>query len=381
MNRSSSVGPASDREKVIMMISSPWRLSLRSWLALLALGLTLWFTIAHASTLFEIGWVLFGALLLSLAIRPLADALARWHVPRGLAVLGVYALLVALLALVSELLIPVVRSEVAHLRHSGPDLLKKALSTLSSVPVLGQWLPPSQGLAESLAQRVDALLRPLIDALTGVGGLALDVLGVLILTYFFTADAEIVAGLLGRWVPAPHQARVRGMLDRLRHRLAHWAWAQAALAVYLGLAYSLGLTILGVPFALTIGLVGGVLEIVPYLGGITALLLAVLSALTVHPLLALWVILIHIIIVEVEGHLLAPALFGRAVGLHPAVILVALLVGIKSGGIVGVLFAVPVAVVLLTVLDEVYAGPRLPDTTSAGPEPEQVQAPTDSSQP
>ena len=84
----------------------------------------------------------------------------------------------------------------------------------------------------------------------------------------------------------------------------------------------------------------------------------------------MWVLLVHVIVVEIEVHLLAPALFGRAVGLHPAAILVALLVGIKSGGIVGVFFAVPVTVVLLTVLDEVRAVARSPETMSAGPNPD-----------
>jgi predicted PurR-regulated permease PerM len=76
--------------------------------------------------------------------------------------------------------------------------------------------------------------------------------------------------------------------------------------------------------------------------------------------------------------LLAPALFGRMVGLHPAAILVALLIGIKSGGIVGVFFAVPVTVVLLTVLDEVRAVASSPDTAATGSDVDPTHAPTES---
>jgi predicted PurR-regulated permease PerM len=82
----------------------PWRLSLQAWIALLALGLALWLTITYAGLLLEVIWVLFGAFLLSLAICPLADALTRWHIPRGVTVLGVYAGLGGVLALLGSLL-------------------------------------------------------------------------------------------------------------------------------------------------------------------------------------------------------------------------------------------------------------------------------------
>jgi len=141
----------------------------------------------------------------------------------------------------------------------------------------------------------------------------------------------------------------------LRQRLSRWVWAQAAIALYFALIFSAGLALLGVPFALTIGLVGGVLEIVPYLGGITATLLAITSALTVSPWLALWVVVLYVVVVEIEAHIVAPALYGRVVGLHPALILVALVTGAKAKGILGIFFAVPILVVLTALLEELRA--------------------------
>jgi predicted PurR-regulated permease PerM len=125
-----------------------------------------------------------------------------------------------------------------------------------------------------------------------------------------------------------------------------------AIASYFALVFSVGLTLLGVPFALSIGLVGGILEIIPYLGGAVAVSLAVLSALTVKPVLALWVILFYAIVVEVESHLVAPTFYGRIMGLHPVVVLLALVVGAKTQGVLGVFFAVPVVVVLGVIIQE-----------------------------
>jgi predicted PurR-regulated permease PerM len=336
-----------------MFTSQPWRLSLQAWISLLTLGLTLWLTITHAGLVLEVLSVIFAALLLSLVICPLADKLSRWRIPRGITVIGLYIGLGGILALLGSLLVPVFKAEFAALQSNAPVLLQSALSQLTAIPLLKQWVPSTSILAQNLAQRLDILFNTLVSTATGIGGLAVDLGLVLVLTYFFTKSTGWDEHLLNDWVPPRHRPRVRVVVVGLRQRLSRWVWAQAVIAVYFALIFSAGLALLGVPFAFTIGLVGGVLEIVPYLGGITATLLAVISALTVNPWLALWVILLYVVVMEIEAHIVAPALYGRVIGLHPALILVALLIGAKTKGILGIFFAVPILVVLAALLEEV----------------------------
>jgi predicted PurR-regulated permease PerM len=113
---------------------------------------------------------------------------------------------------------------------------------------------------------------------------------------------------------------------------------------------------LKVPFAITIGLVGGLLGIIPFVGGVIALILAALSALTVDPMLVLWVTLIFTALVEIEAHAIAPALYGRVTGLHPAVVVIAMLIGFKAGGLVGLIYSIPLAVIGSVLLSEVQSG-------------------------
>jgi predicted PurR-regulated permease PerM len=346
--------------------SSSWRFNLQTWVGLLGLGVAFWLIITHAGLLLEIGLVLFGALLLSVAIRPLVDALARWHLPRSVTVLGVYVGLGGGLALLAILLVPVVSSEVSILQANGPALFREVLSRVSGTP-LGHLIPSTDTLAQSLSQNVDVLVRTLVRTATSLGEVVLDVGVVLILTFFFVTDAGLGERLVSGWVPAPHQSRVRVVMAHLRYRLARWMWAQFAVALYFAVIFSVGMTLLGVPFALTIGLVGGVLELVPYLGGAVALVLAVISALTVDPVLVLWVVLFHLVVVEIEAHVVSPAFFGRIMGLHPGIILVALLAGAKAKGILGVLFAVPITVVLMALLQEVRAIQITPDAEAPTP--------------
>lgn len=344
-----------------MLTPPPWRLSLQAWVGLLTLGLAFWLTITYASLLLEILWVIFGAALLSLAIRPVADALSRWHIPCGITVIGFYAGLVGVLALLGDLLVPVFKAELTHLQANGPTLLQAALTQVATLPLVKQWLPSPSQLAQNLAQSLDILLSTVVGAVTGVGGLALDLGLVLVLAYFFSTSKGWEERLLSELLPPRYQSRARVVVAGLHQRLTRWIWAQAAIALYFALVFSASLAVLGVPFAFTIGLVGGVLGIVPYLGGLVALLLALLSALTVHPWLALWVAVVYGVVVEIQTHILAPALYGRVMGLHPAIILIALLVGAKIKGILGIFFAVPIVVVLAVLLQEVriaLASPR-----------------------
>ena len=355
-----------------------WRLNWRTWIALLGLGLAFWLILAYAALLVEVVALLFGAFLLTLALHPIADTLARRRVPRGLTVLGAYAALGGLLVLLGSLVLPVVRMEAGYLQTHGPALLQRALSRLADVPVLGPWLPSTGDLAQTLVQRLDVMVGPFFRTLTGAGELAIDVLIVLVLAYFFATDVELGERLLTRWVPEAYRSRTRLVVAGVRQRLTRWVWAQAIIALYFAAVFSTGLFLLRVHFAFIIGMVGGVLEIVPYLGGAVAMSLAVFSALTVDPLLAVWVIVFYIVVVEIESHVIAPALYGRVVGLHPAFILIALLVGAKTLGILGVFLAVPIAVVLTTLLQEIAATRQQP-VEQAQPQQPAEQQPAETS--
>ena len=336
------------------------RYRLSFWLSLLSVALVFWLMIQNAALILEIAGILFGALLLSLAMAPLVERLARYRIPASFTVLLFYVLVGLLLAMLAGLLRPVIHSEMLLLRQRWPSLLHDASTWLANIPGLGSVTAGiGQDSATSLKQQVETMLSSLFHTLVGVGGLALDGMIVLVLAFFFTTEPRLTGRLLQTWVPAPRRAHFQTVLAHLRLSLTRWIWAQGLIALYFALVYSLGLSVLHIPFALTIGIVGGLLEIVPYLGGALALLLAAISALSISPVMLLWVMVFHIIVVELESHVLAPALYGKVIGVHPALMLIALLIGAKLGGVLGVFFAVPSTVVLLTLVQELrglYAG-------------------------
>lgn len=328
-----------------------WRVNFTTFLWLFSLGIALWLAIQNIHLIFEVIWILFGATLITLAVRPLANYLTRWHVPRGVTAFIVYAGVGGILFALGNLLRPAVNSEIAFFQSNGANLVQKAVTQLHSLAFIGTWLSNNTNLAQNLTQRLDSLVTPLIGAIANIGNVALDVILSLVIAYFFIAESRLdFAQLLDRWLPVDYQSRSHALLAQISVQLTRWVWAQAAIALYFAVVFGAGLALVGVPFALTIGLVGGVLEIVPYLGGAIALTLGLLSALATNPTLMIWVAVLYIATVEIESHLIAPMFYGRVIGMHPAAVLVALFVGFKVGGVIGVLLAVPVAVILISLV-------------------------------
>jgi predicted PurR-regulated permease PerM len=328
-----------------------WRITTRTWIALFTLGLALWWTIRHMPGLSQVLVIAFGAILLDLAMRPIVDLLAQRHVPRWATVVVIYLALFASVGLAGSIVAPAVVSEISSLQAQGPALVQSALTQLRSISFLSDLVPSGSSLVQNISQSLSSLFGTLVSTVTGIGSSLIDIIVVFVLAFFTSLDGQMGKHLLN-WVPRPSRTEVRRLGARIAYQLARWVWAQLGIAVYFGTVYGGALALIGVPYALAIGLAGGVLEIVPYLGGATALLLGILSALSVHPLLVLWVVLAFTAIVEIESHVLAPVLFGRVAGTSPAAILLALVVGLKVAGVVGVFFAVPTTVVLLALANE-----------------------------
>jgi predicted PurR-regulated permease PerM len=113
-----------------------------------------------------------------------------------------------------------------------------------------------------------------------------------------------------------------------------------------------GLKLIGVPYAPSLGVIAGILEVVPYVGGFITVILAVLSAATVGVPQVIAVIILYVVLVNIESHVLAPLLYGKALGLPPVAILLALLAGVELLGILGALLAIPLTVIIWAIGEE-----------------------------
>jgi predicted PurR-regulated permease PerM len=328
--------------------------------------------LAMAHTLAGLLGLLLLAVLLAVGIRPLVDRLERKRVPRWLSILAIYAVLLGVAGLAFALLVPVVAAETAQLARQLPQALAWLSDEVSrrlaaAFPQLGGTLAHG-GLLARLGEAAAAMAGGAGGWLVELGRRLAEMLvkGFLVLVagFFFVSDPHFLERVVTRFVPPRARPRVLALARETGERLGHWVRAQLLVGLFFGAAIGVGLALLGVPYAVSLGVAGAVLELVPYVGQVIVTLVAVLLVLPVSLGKAIAVLALEVVVASVQSHVVYPRLVGRAVGLHPLAVLAALFVGMEWRGVPGALLAVPVALVLKVLLDHFYR-PGKPATPAA----------------
>ena len=142
--------------------------------------------------------------------------------------------------------------------------------------------------------------------------------------------------------------------------LSQYLRGQLLLCLVVGVLATMGLALLGVPFFAVLGLIAGIFEILPFVGPIIGAIPAVLVAVIERPILGVWTLVLFVVIQQVENTVLVPRISGKAVELHPALIVLVLIIGSQVAGLAGAILAVPVTAIIRDVFKYLYL--RLSDT-------------------
>lgn len=327
--------------------------------------------IVHVTGLLLAPFVL--AFILAYVVDPLVDHLEHW-MPRSAAI-GLLSLpLLGILALVVFVLVPALARQLSDLISNVPAYLSvverwleglRAWAIGLDVPGLTEQTVPQLGEidAESIVQYLEQRRSQLADrglsAVLGIGrgiGVALTIVGYLvltpILTFYLLRDWDRIRRALGSLVPESRRESVFGFADRFDDLLSRYLRGQVLLASIVGVLIFLGFWIVGFPYALLLGIVAGVLNVVPYLGLFASLAVAILISLLSGAVLPSLVKVAVVFGVEqLIENILAPVIVGESVGLHPVWVILALALFSFFFGFVGLLLAMPAAVFLKLVVE------------------------------
>lgn len=293
----------------------------------------------------------FIAFLLVTVLYPLVGWLQRHHVPVALAVLLPIIGVALLAALVGYFVVPNLIAQGSHFAHNVPDYVHK--------------LQQQHGLdfkfdigsvRSAVQQHFGTVGNTLVLVTRTATTIVVGVVTIIVVTLYWLGGYERLQQTVLSYVPKRGRARAADVWARVEKKLTSWLVAQFLLGLVVGLMVWIGAMIIGLPFAGVLGLVSGLLEIVPTLGPIAAAIPGVLLGFTISWQTALAALIMYVAVQQVENHLLAPFLVGRTVRLHPIVIIFSLLIGATLYGIIGALLAVPVALVISSVVDSYRDG-------------------------
>jgi predicted PurR-regulated permease PerM len=303
--------------------------------------------------------VLLVTMLFSVIISGPVDYLERRGVGRGLGTLAVLGGLALILGIAGTALVPVIEDQARELAETFPVLLENAQNLVVR-------LQSSLGLETSFRldpQNVLDSARNFLSGgtLTTVANLGASVANVLSFTvviviatvYAVAQPAPLINGFVALF-PAGQRQRVREILREMYETVQRWFLGQLASMAIIGVLSTVALSLIGVPFALLLGIFSGLISFIPFVGPLISVIPPVLLALIGDPIDALWVVLAYAGIQTIESYLIQPLVMSRAVSLHPAVVMFALLVMGTLFGFVGVLLAVPLAAALQVLLQKLW---------------------------
>ena len=306
--------------------------------------------------------VLFGlAAVLAFALSGPVDMLTRRIGNRLLAIVAVY-LLVGILVVGGIILLagPFVR-QASDLAGALPQYASELQARAPEVQTtLGQYGVQTD-LEQLKAQAASAIekggtdvLKNLVGTLAEVGGMILDIVLALVISLYLLVDGPRFGERSLAIIPSQHRAKALFLQDNVSRVLGGYLRGQLTLALIIGILAGVGTALLGLPYAVVLGVLAGLFELVPMFGPILSVVPAVLVALFMPFPTVVWVVLFFLVIQQVENNVLAPRISGHAVGLHPLGAMFALLAGFQLAGLLGGLFAVPLAGVLWVLLGAAY---------------------------
>lgn len=290
--------------------------------------------------------IFLSIIFLSALLKPVNWINAR-GIPRVISIIIVYLFLIAALSFTLGTIIPPFVSQTQDFASKLPQII----ADIGNSPLFNN--VSTERLARILEGQVDRIGSNVFAITSAIFSSVFLILTLFVLTFYLLLEWRSFIKLLASPFSGKQEKKAISILNKVENGLGQWVRGQVVLSVIVGVLTFIGLTLLGIPYALPLAIIAGILEIIPIIGPIISSIPAILIALTVTPILGLAVAALFFIIQQLENHLLVPMIMSRVVGVQPPVVIIALLIGARLAGISGAFLAVPLIVVSKIIITEI----------------------------
>lgn len=340
------------------------RLFIRRLLLTVGVVLAVGLLVAGVWLSIHVWLAVFAGVLLAVFLSTLTGWVSQiTRLPRGWALACVLVFLLGLASLGGWLLAPKVAEQFTELTQRLPKALDHIQARMEQTG-LGRYLPtklpPSSEWADNaskVAGKAAGFFSLSVEAVT-------TLFVVLFLGIYLAASPQVYLGGVTHLFPLSQRGRVGELFEKLGATLGRWLLGQMLSMLVVGTLIAVGLTLLGIPLGLALGVLAGLLNFIPIIGSLLSGVPAVLLAFLVGPLHPLYVIGLYVLVnTGIESHLLVPLIQRYAVNLPPAIAVLALFLMGELFGFLGLLLAIPLAAALLVLIKVVYVRDMLGDNS------------------
>lgn len=298
----------------------------------IAIILGLWFLYVIRGVI----WLFLIAIIVTAALNPVIKGAQKFFKsPRTSAVFVVYVAFFAIIGFLVSIIVPALSEQFDQLGRELPYLIERFTPPNISVP--------NDISFGDVGQRFIGMLNNPFSTTVGFLTGVISTVAVVSMSFYMSLQEDGLKNALLIITPEQHKKYIASLIDRIQENFGRWMAGQLITMVFVGVLYYIALTVLGVPYAPVLALMGGLLEIVPYFGPILAGIPATLIGFMQDPMIGIVVALAYLGINMIENYFLIPKIMNKAVGLNPVLVILALLIGAKVAGVIGILLAVPLA--------------------------------------
>lgn len=300
--------------------------------------------------------LIFVSLILASALDPWVDWLQKIKIPRALGITIIYIVTLSIAFLIIYLIVPPISQEITQIANHFPQYYDKIVSGLQGLQ--GQ-LPSStqteiQKYLMSLSSSIPMAISNIYSLFSSFFGGIFAITLVLVITFYLTVQEDSLKRFVRSICPSKYQPYVNQIIFRVQRKLGRWIRGQVILCFIVFLLDFIGLIILGVHYPLLLALLAGILEIVPFIGPIVAMVPAAFFGFLQSPITGLLVLILFIVVQQLESAYITPKVMSKSVDLNPLIVLLVILIGAKVGGMPGALVSVPVAAALSVFVSDFF---------------------------
>ena len=299
-------------------------------------------------------------------VKPIYDYLLNKKVPKGIAILLVMVGVIVIFIMIITSLVPIIQKQLLDLVSQLPyyyqiisEQVENFMQTGLFETIQEQFNKINTDFIQSITERLNGILNFTFSGIGSVvgiiGDIVITIMTMPVILYYLLKDGNKVIPFVTRMFPTRSQHKISVMLNEMNQQVSSYIRGQITVAICVGFTYIIGYTLIGLPYGVTIGMIAGLLTIVPYLGSIIGLTPALIIGFVTNPTLALHVFLVFVIEQLIESRVLQPLILGSSLKMHPVTILIILLAAGKMFGLVGLLIAVPVYAVVKVFITHFFA--------------------------
>lgn len=296
-------------------------------------------------------------------LTPIVSLLEKINIKRKIATPIVLLVFISIVIILVLTLIPAILTQIGQLLENLPKVVNnlemqlakleeqewfKEIDVTEIVDSFGLTL---RSVSNFLITNVTTSLGSLVGIVTNA---AIFVVTVPIMLFYMFRDGSKLPQAISRFLPFEYRTEMIGLMGQMNNTISSYISGQALVCLFIGIFTYLGYLLVGQPYALLLGLIAGVTNIIPYLGPFIGAAPAVVLALTISPVQALKVALVVLVIQQIESNLVSPNIIGKSLDIHPLTIIVLLLVAGNLSGVLGMIIAVPTYAVTKTIISYLH---------------------------